>query len=133
MCWAYWPIGAIAADKTGLRGEFAGANVRRGFLNNFLCFVQLFRVAGSHLGLVILQIMEDQTYRVPFENFFCRKGIKTELQISFRVRFLFWFARFVIDDLTVFPAEGFPLVHPPAVLPIFSHRTSDALPFSPPF
>src|ERR1700737_1258465 len=96
---ADWLVGAIAADETRLRGKFTGANVRCGFLYILLRFIELFRIAGGHLDLVVLQIVEDQPHRVPFEYLFCRKRIKTELQIFFGIRILSWLARFVIDDL----------------------------------
>ncbi len=76
---ADWLVGAIAADETRFRGELPGANVRRGFLYKFLGFVQLLRIAGGHLDLVVLQIVEDQAHWVPFEYFFCGKSIETKL------------------------------------------------------
>src|ERR1700687_491586 len=105
-------VRAITADKTRLRGKFPGANVRGGFLHNFLCFVQLLRIAGGYLDQVVLQVVEDQLHGVPFENFSCRKRIKTELQIFFGIRVLFWFACLVVDDFHVVAAQGIHLVHP---------------------
>src|SRR5260370_42456899 len=110
MCRADWLVGAIAANEAGLCGEFPSANVRSRFLHDFLRLVEPLRITGGHLDLVVLQIVENQAHRVPFEYLFCRKRIKTELQSFFGIRILFWLARFVIDDFSIVPTEGIHLV-----------------------
>ncbi len=47
-------VGATAADETRLGWEFPGANVRCGFLNHFLRCIELLRIAGGRLDLVVL-------------------------------------------------------------------------------
>jgi len=86
MCRTNRPVRAIAADETRLRGKFPGANVRGGFLHNFLCFVQLLRIARGYPGSGCSASSGRPAARVPFEYLFCRKSIKTELQILFGIR-----------------------------------------------
>jgi len=69
-------ISAGAADEAGLWREFAGANVGRGFKDDFLGFVELLGVARGDQGLVILQVVENQADGIPFENLFCGQGVE---------------------------------------------------------
>src|SRR6266567_2050432 len=89
-------VGARAADETRIGRKFPGSNVSGGFLHDLLSLVELFRIAGAHLDLIVLQIVKDQADGVPFENLFRRKRVETELQIFLRVSILFWLACFVV-------------------------------------
>src|SRR6266705_2209837 len=115
-------VGARAADETRIGRKFPGSNVSGGFLHDLLSLVELFRIAGAHLDLIVLQIVKDQADGVPFENLFRRKRVETELQIFLRVSILFWLACFVVNDLdifrlfhrrTVFARQRIHLVHSP--------------------
>jgi len=63
-------VGTTPASENDLGGKFTGANVRRGLLDNLFGLVELFRVAGGHLHLVVLQVMERQAHGVPLEYLF---------------------------------------------------------------
>ena len=73
------PIGAIAADEASFRSELSRANVRRGFLHNFLRFIQLLGVPRGFLPPIVLQIMKHQPHRVQLQNFFNGQRVQAQL------------------------------------------------------
>src|SRR6266487_7107728 len=89
-------VGARAADETRIGRKFPGSNVSGSFLHDLLSLVELFRIAGAHLDLIVLQIVKDQADGVPFENLFRGERVETELQIFLRVSILFRLACLVV-------------------------------------
>src|SRR5260370_24600096 len=61
-------VGARAADETRIGRKFPGSNVGGGFLPDLLTLVELVRISGAHLDLILLQIVKDQADCAPFAN-----------------------------------------------------------------
>src|SRR5690242_6974130 len=104
-------VRAIAANKSRVGREFAGANVGGSLQNDFLGLVQLLGVPRGDLSLIRLKVMANQTNGIPFEDFLCGQSIQAQLQILFRLRVLLRLAGFVVDDLHVVASERIYLVH----------------------
>jgi len=97
------PYAAVPAQiPRPAQGSCAGANVRRYLLNNLLRSSSCFGIACGGLNLIVLQVMEDQPRRIPFEYFGGPRWRRCSTAKSLRASNSFSrFPGFVIDDFYV--------------------------------